>query len=555
MRVLRRSFVLPSFALVLVTILFVPPAGDFPLNDDWVYAAPVQSILDGYGYVAHPFRAAYGIFQTYWGAAFCLMFGYSYTVLRVSTLVLAAVTVWVTAKCAREIGASRNLALLCGAVLFANPLFMNLSYTFMTEVPYIALMTASGYFYLRALRRGQTADIFLGSTFAVLAFSNRQYGVLASVAFLLSLFIANRSALMRPGVVRTGAFIAPWFAVALAFTALQASPDNPMNRIGLAGDISRARQIGLALNALYAIPLYIGLFLLPLATLHAARMLRRPHRITRSQWVRIAVCLGIYSLAMALGALPLPYLLPNMFRDLYVGPLTLYDTYFANLLWAPVSLGFGAWYAISFLAALSAGVMFAGWRGLRGPLLRSRQPRAAYAPRRAQYWFLYTWAALLLVSPLNPALTIYFDRYLLPAMAPLLILSAAELRRPPWPVWGIADAIAILFYGFSVAATQDYLAWNRARWEAIELLRTKYGARDEQIDGGYEFNGAYTSAQYRQAHPEKAIDYSGERPWWVLEEAYAVSFLEREGYETIDTVTYRSWLRGAGGSMYLLKKR
>ena len=140
-------------------------------------------------------------------------------------------------------------------------------------------------------------------------------------------------------------------------------------------------------------------------------------------------------------------------------------------------------------------------------------------------------------------------------MAPLFILSAAGLRSLSRPVWAVAATIAIHFYGFSIAATQDYLAWNRARWEAIDLLRTKYGARDEQIDGGYEFNGVYTSAKYRQAHPEKAIDYSGERPWWILEEAYAVSLLEREGYETIDTVKYNSWLRGAGGSMYLLKKR
>ncbi|MCC6152621.1 MAG: glycosyltransferase family 39 protein [Candidatus Hydrogenedentes bacterium] len=554
LRMLRRSFALPLFALILFTILLVPPAGNFPLNDDWVYAIPVKTLLDGHGYEAHPYRAAYGLFQTYWGAAFCLLFGYSHTVLRISTLLLAAMAVWLTAKSSREIGASRNVALFCGAVLLANPLFMNLSYTFMTEVPYIALMAASGYFYLRALRRGRSMDIFLGSSFAVLAFSNRQYGVLASVAFVLSLLVANRHALIRPGAFRVASFAAPWLVLALTCAVLRTLPDNPMQRIGLAGNISRAQQIGLAINALYSIPLYVGLFLLPLATMHATRMLRRPRRTGRGQWVRVFVCTGFYSLAMALGALPLPHLLPNMLRDLYVGPHTLYDTYFANRLWAPVSAGFGAWYAISFIAALSAGVMFASWRGVRGPLLRNKQSQAGYAPRRAQYWFLYSWAALLLVSPLNPALTIYFDRYLLPAMVPLFILSAAGLRCISRPVWTVAVGLVILFYGFSVASVQDYLAWNRARWDGIELLRAKYGARDEQIDGGYEFNGMYTSAKYRQAHPDRAIDYSGERPWWVMEEVYAVSLLPRDGYETIDTIKYRSWLRG-DGAMYLLKKR
>ncbi len=257
MRVLRRSLLLPLFALVLLTIVMVPPVGNFPLNDDWVYATPVKSLLDGHGYVAHPYRAAYGIFQAYWGAAFCLAFGYSYTVLRVSTLILATIAMWLTAKCAREIGTSRNVALFCGAVLLANPLFMNLSYTFMTEVPYIASMAASGYFYLRALRRGHAVDVLLGSAFAVLAFGNRQYGVLASVAFVASLLIANRAALVRPGALHAAAFIAPWLVLALTYAVLRTMPDNPMQRIGIAGNISLVRQIGLAINALYSIPLYI----------------------------------------------------------------------------------------------------------------------------------------------------------------------------------------------------------------------------------------------------------------------------------------------------------
>lgn len=281
MRRLRRSLLLPLSALIFLTIILVPPTGNFPLNDDWVYAIPVQMLLDGHGYVAHPFRAAYALFQTYWGAAFCVVFGYSYTALRVSTLILATIAVWLTAKCAREIGASRGAALFSGVVLLGNPLFMNLSYTFMTEVPYIALMAASGLYYLRALRRGHAVDVFVGSAFAVLAFSNRQYGVLASVAFVVSLLIANRTVLFRPGAVRVAAFIAPWLVLALTYAVFRTLPDNPLQRIGIAGNVSRAQQIGLAINALYSIPLYTGLFLLPLSTMHVARMLRRPHRITR----------------------------------------------------------------------------------------------------------------------------------------------------------------------------------------------------------------------------------------------------------------------------------
>ena len=541
----RRSYLLPLAALAAVTVLLVPPAGDFPLNDDWVYAAMAKTLLEEHRFAPHPYAAAYALFQTLWGAGFCAAFGTSFTVLRASTLALAVTAAWLTARCAREAGAARGMALLCGAVLFANPLFLNLSYTFMTEVPYLALMAASGCFYLRALRRGRAADIMLGSVFAALAFSNRQYGVLSSVAFAGAALTMCRT---RPRLRSIAALIGPWIAVAAGFVACGIAPASPFHRIGLAGDISRARQIGIVLNVAFSCLPYIGLFLLPFA---AAVVVRR-RRWTHAQWAWCIGIAGFYALAMLLGAQPLPRL-PNMLRDAGVGPLTLYDAYFVHRGWSPVTLPAGAWRAITIVSAISAGTLVAQWIGTVRAASRSRC--RTHPIRLAQYRFLVLWAAMLLFSPLNPALTIYFDRYLLPGAVPLLVLSAAGLGGRMQVTAGVGAVVpALALYAFSLASLQDYLAWNRARWDAIAMLRTKYGAMNEQIDGGYEFNGMYTSERFRALHAEKPLHYSGERPWWVIDGVYAVSFLPRDGYVEIDRARYRSWLRGDDAYLLLLKR-
>lgn len=542
-----------SLALILLTVLIVYPAGNFPLNDDWIYAEMVKRLLDEHRFVQGIYNSPYAIVQTFWGAAFCAMAGYSYTTLRLSTLVCAFVAIWLVARCARESGASRGVAMLCAAIVFANPLFLNLSYSFMTEVPYLALMLASGWFYLRALRRGSAMTLLLGSTFAVLSFLNRQYGVLSTVALLFALLFADRQALLRPRPRMAAAFFMPWAFMVGIVTACGTGPGSPFHVVGIAGTVSVVKQIVIIVNALFAIPLYGGLFLFPVAYFLLGRACRRAGAWRISQWAAFFAVVGVYALAFMVGARPLP-LLPNILRNTGVGPLTLWDTYFKNPAWSPVSVPQFVWYALSTAAAIAAGALTAHLLGSLLGTARTSMRSQTLRVRRTQHLFLIVWAFLLAFSPFNPGLNIYFDRYLLPACIPMLLYAAAGLNlRGKFARLWIGAPVAAM-YIFSIVSLQDYLAWNRARWDAIETLRSKYGAVKEQIDGGYEFNGLYTSDAFRALHADRPAYYSGERPWWVIEEKYAVSFLPRDGYETIDTLRYDSWLSGER-SMLVLKKR
>ena len=121
-------------AVWCVMTLLVNPVGNFPLNDDWSYGHAVQSLVERgtlrfTGWTSMPL-----VVQVLWGALFCFPFGFSFTVLRLSTLVLGLAGVLAAYELLCEAGSRRGLA-ICGALLLAvNPIYFGLSHTFMTDV-------------------------------------------------------------------------------------------------------------------------------------------------------------------------------------------------------------------------------------------------------------------------------------------------------------------------------------------------------------------------------------------------------------------------------------
>ena len=142
---LRSSLLLAVAAALIVLVGLVSPVGDFPLNDDFVYAASVEALLERGELAPHPFSQALALVHTLWGSLFVLILGTGHTALRIATLVLAGVALWATGRCAEARGMSSGKALLCAGLLFCNPVFLNLSYTFMTDVAFSNTLPASAW--------------------------------------------------------------------------------------------------------------------------------------------------------------------------------------------------------------------------------------------------------------------------------------------------------------------------------------------------------------------------------------------------------------------------
>ena len=73
------------FGLVL---LLVSPAHGYPITDDWAYAHSVQDMVS-LNYSPSEWSMATALSHVAWGAIFVWFFGFSFTVLTVSTLVLS----------------------------------------------------------------------------------------------------------------------------------------------------------------------------------------------------------------------------------------------------------------------------------------------------------------------------------------------------------------------------------------------------------------------------------------------------------------------------------
>ncbi len=183
-------------------IALANPIGDFPLNDDWVYGLAVKSILE-LGEFRLPSPASSNLFaQAYWGALFCLPFGFSFTALRLSTLTLGLLGIWAMFGTLRELGVGRRFALFAAALVAGNPLYFALANTFMTDVPFFAVAAGSLYFLVRWSVRMDGRDALLGLLLSMIAILIRQAGIVIAMGFAIA-YVVKRGVGLRTIAVAT----------------------------------------------------------------------------------------------------------------------------------------------------------------------------------------------------------------------------------------------------------------------------------------------------------------------------------------------------------------
>lgn len=100
------------------------------------------------------------------------------------------------------------------------------------------------------------------------------------------------------------------------------------------------------------------------------------------------------------------------------------------------------------------------------------------------------------------------------------------------------------------------MAWNTARWKAVDILRSKYSAHDNEINGGFEFNGMFTSEEYLRRTRDEPDTFKRKK-WWVIGETFCVSPVDltehHNSYEILEMVPYYSWLGFETRYMYAMR--
>jgi hypothetical protein len=534
-------------------IILVNPLGDFPLNDDWVYGLSVKSILEKGDFRLPAYSSANLLPQAFWGALFCLPFGFSFTALRFSTLTLGLIGVVITYAILRQVKATPEISLL-GALLIAfNPIYFGMSNTFMTDVPFFTVTFLSFYFLILGLKYDSNLQIALGIFLSYIALLIRQYGIIITLAFWFAYSI--KKGLSTRNIIKgfiplfTSVLIQVIYQKWIISTNRIPPLENPQYGIFL--QFINVFFLELLPISYFIIIffVYLGLFLLPFIITVFSRNFQHYRQ-------RKMILLSIFSVVvvMVLGFMNLtnrktmPFL-ENVLTSFGLGPLTLRDTYILRLHY------FSTPFVIKILWALLTTIAILTTVLLIYHLLLATVKifDQSQDPNNQQN----KWLIVFIISGFFSYLLLIafsgsFDRYLLP-LVPLsmiaILLSTRDVTKK-----NLGDKITslvvimLLIYGvFTIGATHDYLAWNRSRWHALNDLMEESRILPNNIDGGYEFNGWYLyDFKYKESR--------GKSPWWVDKDDYIISFGPLDGYEAVKQYPFRGWLFSGQTNIFVLHK-
>jgi 4-amino-4-deoxy-L-arabinose transferase-like glycosyltransferase len=511
----------------------VSPLRNVPLIDDWTYVWSVENLIKT-GHLAVPdWNGHYPILQTLLGSLVSLLFGFSFGVLRVLTVSLAIVGCMALYLTLRELELDRERSLLGALTLAVNPVFFCLSFSFMTDVPFLSMMTIALLFYVAGTRRESQALLWLGGLFAVAAFLSRQIGFIIPLVLVPCLVQRETG---QPGwrkkLMPLAASLSVigilwlWIWKSLGSTSVIAKKVEEMRYLFL---ISPGEyldfNIGLLLNVTFAVfPLLI------------AGIVFRP------RWWPLAVALltigGALLLRIHFGEVPYPisdrgtWSLQELgdVRALIQGSLT-----------APGPLDRFS-LPIRALMLTSVSILAAG------TLRLSIKARG----RMSQPTMILMTIGLLQFILIN-ALWFYHDRYYLVLLPSLIFLSLKLTAKT-----GFSRSVAlsgILMLGFvSVSGTWDALRFNQACLEAFHYLRSA-GAPVAEIDAGYSITGWML-----YAHPENlpsGADPAEDVPWITSNEKlpYVISNTPLPGYEVLKEFSWNGSLWAVSNTVYALHKQ
>jgi hypothetical protein len=470
--------------------LVVAPLRDFPLDDDWAYGQVVQSILQGHLHLSD-FTGPSTVFHAYWGALWCSLFGFSFTVLTVASIVMGLISGLCFYGLARELAIAPRLALIGALTLLLNPITVFMSYIFQTDITFLAMLLATLWAFAAAWQRPRPLVwLALGGLLAAAAVLTRQLGLIP--ALVAAGLWGYRHGLWRgwPGMTLAAGPSLAGYAALLIWLNSEGGPPWAMTLYSPATLISQMFQpdyAGLQVFRLIYVGGLLAFLLLPLFGLFITRRAAapvaqaetdqspgpRPARRFRS-W---PILLGLIALYAGFYWLGHPF---NLASD-----IVRVQGYVPNLVGSPekqpplppVVWDVLTWVVIPLAAVLIFLIGSAVINGVRGGL-RGRDPR--------RIGIALTMAGL--------AVLILTDRYLhdtllLPLLPGLILLLLLRVTRPPWsllPAGALLGGLAVI----SLLLLRDYWSWHTVAWQAGQRL-VAAGVAPARINGGGEWGYWY----------------------------------------------------------------
>jgi hypothetical protein len=556
---------LDSGAIILISTVWtllafvIDARGDFALMDDWSYGLPVRALLERGEIRFTDWSTAILGIQVFWGAIFSLPAGLSFTALRISSLAAGLIGLIGLYGLLRQLGASRAVSLFATFTVVCNPVYICVSYSFMTDIPFMCLLILSCFFLTRGMLRDSNGAIWVGLLLAFASVFVRQIGMAIFLGFAAAypFWRGFGKRWLLQAILPAVLAVIALKACERGLLAIERLPRAYNNYTASTAEffslLFRAR-IGvfkIVLSKLWQLVMFLGLYSLPFSLLcWPSRLAQLSRRARIVELFCVAgLSLVVAAALVATGAIVLPRY--NMIYDFGAGP-RLGDSQMASgwpgRMPAAADLALKAITAFGAILALHA-FSQAVWRTIIRP-----NP-SAQATWRLCAFFLVAVCAFY-TGATSFSFLISYDRYLLGLLpAALVFIWMGMSADPPAtlrlrPVGVVASLFFLTFYlAFATLATHDYLDWSRVRWNTNLAVAQEFAVPLTDIDGGWEFNNyvvsldrLYKSYQERELvmePPEKLGRLWGHAG---LDRPFRVSAHVATGYELVRKVPLSPWL-------------
>jgi hypothetical protein len=558
-------------ALFTLLILLVRPWGNYPLNDDWIYARILKRFVETGKFVFDHDTGAAFIGQGLIAAPIVRLFGFSHLNLRLLTIGFSGLLLFLVWWLLSSAGVRPRIKAIALCLLITNPIFAYVSMTFMTDIYgyTLALLGAVWWFSgRRKADRRQSAAIVpwgtaVGTGFAVGAsFWVRQYCVMVYPALLGAAILSVwnhgnwrrlRSSIPRLAVSATvlAAVISAYFVFAKKMAMVPMSDySGRLQRMQAFSPMAAAVAAGIFIT-------YMTLFFFPLLAGFRIRALSRKllavgGALAILGLLSAGVMSGIPSYAVDLHR-RFPFL-SNIINNAGVGPVLLPDVQFPHLAPGP-QWPAAVWIVIECLL-LAGNVLWALAIPRSWSLLRQARHRSA----GELVWFGYLFVfASLTVTILVDKMAV-FDRYYLPELLGLLLALSVSLGLPATdgeargPSWRLAAGLLPLAL-FTTAGLHDYFRWNDIRWAFFQDA-LNHGVSPMNLQAGYEPNGwAGYSAFLENTKPPACIGpCQCDQGWFCRDDSYRIAMSVYGDYEVVASRRPDYWLAD-GPPIYLSRRK
>jgi len=513
--------------------VIINPIGNFPLNDDWWYAKLYFQIFEEKNFQNLNWGSASLIAQLFISKTFVFLFGFSHTVLRFSTLCLSFLSVIFFFKImTRHLNLKPINAFLVCVILIFNPIFLCLSNSYMTDIPFICFLSGGFYFYLEYLKNKKSVHFLMALLMFVLAILTRQIALAFLLAILVSQVIERKKwnaaiiiLLVMPLILL---FLFEWWlkqntnnmAYAFVYPVSSARLDTVDFRL-LFINISKRWVHYLSLSGLMLSPILVPCLV---SVLFSKKM---KFKLIATSLLFIPVLISIFKFPIG-----------NYLYNCGVGPDTLYDVYILKLNTASQQFD-SLFLIIKSLASIGAFALILF-------LIVSVEQYfiTAFDKENKHHVFRLFFIAIVLYYVLMCLRDSIFDRYILVAFCFLILFISDQLFAVKFNKTFFLGLITCLMI-FSIAATSDYMNLNRIKWMTVDYLKNKNKVKDEQINAGYEHAGI-TSPE----HINWFEKWKNTQP-----HLYVIAHGPIKDYYTFSYFTYQKFMPFKTDTLFILKRK